>query len=188
MMTFTTDLIQLQSDLKDQVKGAYKLQNTWNGTRIISKETIVYSAMKSYLERNNLHYFTFSPNSGGEKKNYNGSNPPLLPDTWVEFISNSLEDSDFIINVRQRMATWTAPNRQNHVESLLLFLLSKQLQDLHIDVALLSEKHLKPHERFFFQIIIFMSLPASQEEKAELPLQLQKPFSITMQTCLCLLQ
>jgi hypothetical protein len=28
MMTFTTDLIQLQSDLKDQVKGAYKLQNT----------------------------------------------------------------------------------------------------------------------------------------------------------------
>jgi exonuclease III len=27
--------------------------------------------------------------------------------------------------------------------------LSKQLQNLHIDVALLSETHLKPHERFF---------------------------------------
>jgi hypothetical protein len=27
--------------------------------------------------------------------------------------------------------------------------LSKQLQDLHIDVALLSETHLKPHKRFF---------------------------------------
>jgi hypothetical protein len=27
--------------------------------------------------------------------------------------------------------------------------LSKQLQELHIDVALLSETHLKPHERFF---------------------------------------
>jgi endonuclease/exonuclease/phosphatase (EEP) superfamily protein YafD len=27
------------------------------------------------------------------------------------------------------------------------FKLSKQLQDLHIDVVLLSEKHLKPHER-----------------------------------------
>jgi hypothetical protein len=27
--------------------------------------------------------------------------------------------------------------------------LRKQLQDLHIDVALLSETHLKPHERFF---------------------------------------
>jgi hypothetical protein len=27
--------------------------------------------------------------------------------------------------------------------------LGKQLQDSHIDVALLSETHLKPHERFF---------------------------------------
>jgi exonuclease III len=27
--------------------------------------------------------------------------------------------------------------------------LSKQLQDLHVDVALLSETHLKPHEKFF---------------------------------------
>jgi hypothetical protein len=27
--------------------------------------------------------------------------------------------------------------------------LSKQLQDLHLDVALFSETHLKPHERFF---------------------------------------
>jgi hypothetical protein len=27
--------------------------------------------------------------------------------------------------------------------------LSKQLQDLYIDVALLSETHLKPHKRFF---------------------------------------
>jgi hypothetical protein len=27
--------------------------------------------------------------------------------------------------------------------------LSKQLQDLHTDVSLLSETHLKPHERFF---------------------------------------
>jgi hypothetical protein len=34
--------------------------------------------------------------------------------------------------------------------------LSKQLQDLHIDVALLSETHLKTHESFFipnYQII-----------------------------------
>jgi hypothetical protein len=30
-----------------------------------------------------------------------------------------------------------------------LYELSKQLQDLNINVALLSETHLKPHERFF---------------------------------------
>jgi hypothetical protein len=29
--------------------------------------------------------------------------------------------------------------------------LHKQLQDLNVDVALLSEAHLKPHERFFIR-------------------------------------
>jgi hypothetical protein len=50
--------------------------------------------------------------------------------------------------------------------------LSKQLQDLHIDVALLSETHLKPHERFFFffLIITFIVQTASREEKVEFPL------------------
>jgi hypothetical protein len=47
--------------------------------------------------------------------------------------------------------------------------LSKQLQALHIDEALQSETHLKPHKRFF--IITFIGLTASQEEKAELLVQ-----------------
>jgi exonuclease III len=34
--------------------------------------------------------------------------------------------------------------------------LSKQLQDLHIDVALFSETHLKPHERFFIPTLTFI--------------------------------
>jgi Cft2 family RNA processing exonuclease len=49
--------------------------------------------------------------------------------------------------------------------------LSEQLQDLHIDVALLSETHLKPLRGSIFLIITFMILTASQEEKAELLLQ-----------------
>jgi hypothetical protein len=44
--------------------------------------------------------------------------------------------------------------------------LSKQLQDLHVDVALLSETHLKPVRGSIFQIITFIRLTASQEEKA----------------------
>jgi hypothetical protein len=34
--------------------------------------------------------------------------------------------------------------------------LSKQPQDLHVDVALFSETHLKPHERFFTQNFHFI--------------------------------
>jgi hypothetical protein len=40
--------------------------------------------------------------------------------------------------------------------------LSKQLQDLYVDVALISEAHLKPHERSLYQITNFIELNATQ--------------------------
>jgi DNA-directed RNA polymerase specialized sigma54-like protein len=61
--TSTTNLIRLQSDLKEHVKENYEFRNTQNRTRIITKEMVDYLAMKSYLEKNNFQYFTFSPNS-----------------------------------------------------------------------------------------------------------------------------
>jgi hypothetical protein len=59
--------------------------------------------------------------------------------------------------------------------------LSKQLQDLHVDVALFSAAHLKPQERFF-QITTFIEKTANREEKAELPLRLVEAFPIAMYT------
>jgi hypothetical protein len=49
--------------------------------------------MKSYLERNHLHYFNFSPNS---KKPIKAVIHHISPDTPVEDIFNSLEDLDVI--------------------------------------------------------------------------------------------
>jgi hypothetical protein len=49
--------------------------------------------------------------------------------------------------------------------------LSKKQKDLHMDVAPLSDTHLKHLERFLYQIITSIRLTASQEGKAELPLQ-----------------
>jgi hypothetical protein len=51
VMTSTRNLIRLQSDVKDHVKGEYEFRNTRNGTRNIIKEMADYSAMKSYLEK-----------------------------------------------------------------------------------------------------------------------------------------
>jgi hypothetical protein len=62
VMISTTNLIRIQSDLKERVKGEHDFRNKRNGTRIIIKETADYSAIKCHLEKNNLHYFTFSPN------------------------------------------------------------------------------------------------------------------------------
>jgi hypothetical protein len=46
MITSTTNLIRLQRDLKEHVKGEYEFRNTRNGTCII-KKMADYSAMKS---------------------------------------------------------------------------------------------------------------------------------------------
>jgi hypothetical protein len=54
-ITSTTNLIRLQSDLKDHIKGEYEFRNARNGTRIITKEMPDSSAMKSHLEKNNIH-------------------------------------------------------------------------------------------------------------------------------------
>jgi hypothetical protein len=47
-----------------------------------------YSTMRSYLEKNNLHYFTFFSNS---EKPIQAVMRHLSPDTPAEDISNSLE-------------------------------------------------------------------------------------------------
>jgi hypothetical protein len=54
VMTSTTNLIWLQNDLKEHIKGEYEFRNTRNGTRIITKEMVDYSAMKTYLEKSHL--------------------------------------------------------------------------------------------------------------------------------------
>jgi hypothetical protein len=81
-----------------------------------------YSAMKSYLAKNNLRYFTFSPNS---EKPVKVVIRHLPPDTPAEDISNSLKVLGFNgINVWQMTAARRAPHGQTHVEPLLLFLVA----------------------------------------------------------------
>jgi hypothetical protein len=69
-----------------------------------------YSAMKPYLEKNNLHYIYLLPKL---RKAHAGNNSSLRQDTPAEDISNSLDNLGFnVINARQMTATRTAPNGQ----------------------------------------------------------------------------
>jgi hypothetical protein len=120
------------------------------------KKMADYSAMKSYLGKNNLHHFTFSPNS---EKPIKAVIRHLPPDTPAEVVSNSLEDLGFDhINVRQFTTNRTAPNRQTHVETLPLFLvtLTRKLKSREIfkfvtvqplprNCLILSKSHLVFH-------------------------------------------
>jgi hypothetical protein len=89
VMTCTTNLIRTQSDLKVHVKGKSKVRNTLNETCIIVKE-MDNSAIKSYPEKSNLHYFTFFLNSVRRTK---AVICHLPPDTSAEDISNGFEGS-----------------------------------------------------------------------------------------------
>jgi hypothetical protein len=81
-----------------------------------------YSAMKFYLEKNDLQYFTFSPHSENPIK---AVIRHLLPDMPAEDISNNLEDLGFnVINVRQLMTNRRAPYGQTYVETLPIFLVT----------------------------------------------------------------
>jgi hypothetical protein len=108
VITSTANFIRLQNDLKEHVKGEYEFQNTQNGNRIATKEIANNLAMKSHLEKNNLHYFTFSQNS---EKPIKIVISHLLLDKPAKDISDSLENLSFnVINVRQMTATRTASN------------------------------------------------------------------------------
>lgn len=59
MVTSTTNLVRFQSDINDHIEEEYEFLNTWNGTRIVTQEITDSSATKSYLKKNNIHYFDF---------------------------------------------------------------------------------------------------------------------------------
>jgi hypothetical protein len=81
-----------------------------------------YSGMKSNMEENKLHYFTFSTNS---EKPIMTAIRHLPPDTPAEDTSNNLEDLGFnVISVRQMTGIRRAPNGQTHMETLLLLLVT----------------------------------------------------------------
>jgi hypothetical protein len=74
-----------------------------------------YSTIKFYLKKNNLHYFTFSPNS---EKAIKAVIHHLHPDMPVEDMSSSLEGIGFNVIKLKKTATRTATNEQTHVENL----------------------------------------------------------------------
>jgi exonuclease III len=66
--------------------------------------------------------------------------------------------------------------------------LSKQLQDLRVDVALFSETHLKPHERFSIPNFHFYRTDRHPGRKGGTAVAVEKAFPTTMQTYLPLFQ
>jgi hypothetical protein len=63
ILTSAINFIQLQKQLKGLVEGSFEFQNIRNGTIIVNKEMEDFSAVKDYLNSQNLIYFIIYPNS-----------------------------------------------------------------------------------------------------------------------------
>jgi hypothetical protein len=63
VLTSPANMFHLQKQLKGVVLDNFEFRSTKNGTRIIKKNMADFSAVTSYLENNNLAYFTFCPKS-----------------------------------------------------------------------------------------------------------------------------
>jgi hypothetical protein len=59
MLTSTVNLIKLQKKLKD----CFEFRNTLNGTRVVTRKMVDYSAIRAFFDNQQYHYFTFHAKS-----------------------------------------------------------------------------------------------------------------------------
>jgi hypothetical protein len=63
ILTSTTNLIQLQRQMKNVAKGDFEFRNTKNGTRVMTKSMTNFETVKSFFSTQNLSYYSFFPKS-----------------------------------------------------------------------------------------------------------------------------
>jgi hypothetical protein len=122
VLTSTANLIQLQKQLKDVVTDNSEFCSTNSRTRIITKTMMDFSAVKSYLDNNNLAYFTFYPKFLKPVKVVICHLPFNTP---AEDISDRMVSLSFdVISVRQMTATCWSPFKGSTTINLPLFLIT----------------------------------------------------------------
>jgi hypothetical protein len=107
VLTSATNLIHLQKQLKGVLKDNSEFHSIRNETRIITKTMADFSAFKSYLEKNNLAYFTFYPKT---LKPIKAVIHYLPLNTSAEDISDGLVSMGFdVVRVKQMTAICQSP-------------------------------------------------------------------------------
>jgi hypothetical protein len=99
ILTATTNLIQLQRQLKNVSKGDFEFRNTKTGTRVITKSMTNFEAVKSYFSSHNLSYYSFFAKS---QKPIKAVLRHLPLNTPAEDISDGLINLGFdVVSVKQ---------------------------------------------------------------------------------------
>jgi hypothetical protein len=122
VLTSAVNLIQLQKQLKNVVKGDFEFRSTRNGTRIFTRGMVNFQAIKSHFEENNLSFFTF----------YSKAERPTkalichLPhNTRAIDICDGLVSLSFdVISVKQMTTNHWSPPEEPKILNLPLFLVT----------------------------------------------------------------
>jgi hypothetical protein len=63
ILTSTTNLIQFQEQLKNEIKQNFEFRSIRNGTRVITRSMAGFQSVKSYYDANKMSYYSFHPKS-----------------------------------------------------------------------------------------------------------------------------
>jgi hypothetical protein len=118
-LTATTNLIQLQRQLKNVAKDDFELRNTKNGTRVITKSMTDFEAVKYYFSTHNLSFYSFFPKSLKPVKAVLRHLPLNTP---AEDISDGLINLGFDVVCVKQMTTRRSPSEGTR--DLPLFLIT----------------------------------------------------------------
>jgi hypothetical protein len=117
VLTSTTNLIQLQKQLKGVARHSFEFRSTTNRT----KDLVDYQAVKSHFEKNTLSYFTFFPKSDKPIKAVIRHLPINTP---AEDIAERLVDIGFnVISVKQMSTARRSSDGSTNI-TLPLFLVT----------------------------------------------------------------
>jgi hypothetical protein len=122
ILTATTNLIQLQRQLKNVSKGDFEFRNSKTGNRVITKSMTDFESVKSYFSSHNLSYCSFFPKSQKPRKAVLRHFPS---NTRAEDISEELVTLGFdVISVKQMTTSRRSPSEGKPSRNLPLYLIT----------------------------------------------------------------
>jgi hypothetical protein len=115
--------MRLQKQFKGFVAGSFEFHNTRSRMRIVTKEMVNFSAIKTFLEMSKLSFYTFFLKS---EKPIKAVTRHLPHNTPAEDISDRLVSLGFdVISVKQMTTTcWNPPPERTSTVNLPLFLIT----------------------------------------------------------------
>jgi hypothetical protein len=92
VLTTSTNLMQLQKEIKGLVKGNFEFRSTCNGTQVVIRDMADYYSIGTHFDKNKLSFFTFHPKGNNPIKAVIRHLPIYTP---ANDISDGLQDLGF---------------------------------------------------------------------------------------------